>query len=383
MEKILRPEYFGGVLFDRKKVSYRFISKEETSKLKSAEVDFREANDAPKGVLSAPIRVYWEITRQCGMGCPQCFTGSGRPSENELSLDESLKLVNDLRKDNVLEVRVTGGEPTEKVGWQDILHLAKEKGMVVTLNTHGSYDDARRDNIADLNLDQVIISLDGPKEIHRMSRGDSYDKVIDTLRYFREKGTPLRVNTLLRKAVLPHLEEVVEIVHDYTDELCFMQLKPIGRAGRILDEMPSINEVFEADRRIKELRKRYNLKISASYDIIYEGRVKPASDLDLTTCAAGLRGCNIDSEGNIYACGFMEELGTDLSLGNIRKDNLLGIWYHSAELKQFREKNLAKAAECRECELLKNPCFGSCIVLEIYKERKSPDKKDPYCAKCC
>jgi radical SAM protein with 4Fe4S-binding SPASM domain len=48
--------------------------------------------------------------------------------------------------------------------------------------------------------------------------------------------------------------------------------------------------------------------------------VKPAVDLDLTTCAAGFRGCNIDSKGDIYACGFLEELSSEFKLGNIKAD---------------------------------------------------------------
>jgi radical SAM protein with 4Fe4S-binding SPASM domain len=384
--KILREEYFGGVLYDRNKVSYRFLGKEETEQLRaSKEAELREARyqDAPRQVLSAPIRIYWEITRRCDKRCPQCFTASGKPVEDELSLEDSLRVVDGLRKDNVLEIRITGGEPTTKNGWEKIIRHALDCGIAVTLNTHGSYDDSLREKIAALKTDQVIVSLDGPQEVHDSSRGrGSFYRVMGTIKYFYEKKVPVRVNTLLTKDVLPYLETVTELVRDYVGELCFMQLKPIGRGGKLLDSMPTFQEVYEVDKRINILRSKHpHLRISTSYDIISEGLVMPAPDLDLTTCAAGMRGCNIDSRGDIYACGFLEELGSKFKLGNIKAAgfSVLRTWYDSGELKRFRTQNLEKARKCRSCSYLRNPCFGSCIVMESYASTKSPHRIDPYC----
>jgi radical SAM protein with 4Fe4S-binding SPASM domain len=385
--KILREEYFGGVLYERERVSYRFLNKEETEKLKdSGEIELRETrHDAPKEVLSAPVRIYWEITRKCDKRCPQCFTASGEPLKGELPLEDCLSVVEGLRKDNVLEIRITGGEPTSKKGWEDIIRHAQERGIAVTLNTHGSYDDDIRERIAALKTDQVIVSLDGLQEIHDSTRGHgSFSRVMGTIINLTKKKVPVRVNTLLTRAMLPQLESIAGLVKDYVVELCFMQLKPIGRGGRLLEYMPSFREIYDADRRIKILRDKYpHMRISTSYDIISEGLVMPAPDLDLTTCAAGMRGCNIDSKGDIYACGFLEELGSGFRLGNIKADgfSVLRTWYDSDELKRFRMQSLEKAGKCRSCVYLRNPCFGSCIVMESYASSKSRDDIDPYCYK--
>ncbi len=386
--KILREEYFGAVLYDREKISYRFLNNHETGEQKNSEyVEFRKLNheEVPKKVLSAPIRVYWEITRKCDRNCPQCFTLSGKPVEHELSFEDSLKFIHRLREDNIIELRITGGEPTLKKGWEEIIRLALDIGLVVTLNTHGSYDDERRKKIAGLKPDQVIVSLDGPMNLHNSTRGEnSFNLVLGTIKYLSEKKIPVRVNTLLTKDILSSLEEIIRIIEDYAVELCFMQLKPIGRGGKLLENMPTIQEIYMADEEINLLRKKYPyLKISTSYDIISEGSVMPAPDLDLTACAAGLRGCNIDSTGDIYACGFLEELGHEFKLGNIKDDDfsVLKTWYNSKKLKKFREQNLKKSEKCKSCSYIRNPCFGSCIVMDNYKELKSLNKKDPYCYK--
>jgi len=292
-------------------------------------------------------------------------------------------VVEGLRKDNVLEIRITGGEPTTKKGWEQIVRRAMDCGMAVTLNTHGSYGVAMRERIAALKIDQVIVSLDGPALVHDSSRGPgSFDRVMGTIRYFFEKQVPVRVNTLLTRDVLPFLDHIVDLVDGIVVELCFMQLKPIGRGGQLLVLMPTFQEIYRADQRIAKLRSQHpGLRISTSYDIITEGRVMPAPDLDLTTCAAGMRGCNLDSQGDIYACGFLEELGSQFKLGNMKAAgfSILGTWYGSEELKRFRVKNLDRAQRCRSCGYHRNPCFGSCIVMDSYALTKSPTGTDPYC----
>ena len=384
--KILREEYFGGVLYDREKLSYRFLNKEETEHLKHSKgVESREAKykNAPKQVLSAPIRIYWEITRRCNKRCPQCFTSSGKPMVGELSLEDSLRVVEGLRKDNVLEIRITGGEPTTKKGWEKIIQHALDHGLIVTLNTHGCYNDNLREKIAALKPDQVIVSLDGPHDIHDSNRGQgSFGQVLETIWFLCKRKVPVRVNTLLTKDVIPHLETVTKLVKDHIVEICFMQLKPIGRGGKLLSSMPTFWEIYEVNKRINLLRSQYpHLRISTSYDIISEGLVIPAPDLDLTTCAAGMRGCNIDSKGNLYACGFLEELGDEFNLGNLKLADfsLRQIWYASENLKLFREQNLAQAKLCRSCNFLKSPCYGSCIVMQKYATTKSKNGIDPYC----
>lgn len=384
--RILREEYFGGILYDRQKINYFFLNREETKQLRdSKDVEFREVTyqNAPRGVISAPVRIYWEITRQCDKQCPQCFTSSGKPVEGELSLEDCLSVVEGLRKDNVLEIRITGGEPTTKEDWEEIIRYALNCGLVVTLNTHGCYDDPVREKIAKLKPDQVIVSLDGPQKIHDSIRGrGSFSLTMETIKYLSKKKVSVRVNTLLTKDVLPHLEVVVELVKDYVAELCFMQLKPIGRGGNLIDSMPTFQQMYEVDKRINLLRRNnQRLRISTSYEIISVNIVKPAPDLDLTTCAAGMRSCNIDSRGDIYACGFLEELGNEFKLGNIKASSfsVLKTWYESEELNKFRIKNLQKARKCRSCIYFRNPCFGSCIVMDSYASLKSKDRKDPYC----
>jgi radical SAM protein with 4Fe4S-binding SPASM domain len=383
---ILREEHFGGVIYERENISYRFLSIQQTLDMKTSdeEIDIRSPKESPqKGIISAPIRVYYEITRKCNLRCPHCFTSSGQIIENELTIEEHLKVIDGLRKDNVIEVRITGGEPTQRKGWDTIVGYALQRGLVTVLNTNGVYNDKVRKKIADLEIDQVDISLDGPRYLHDSIRGKgTFDSVLETIKYLCRRNTRVRVNTLLTPHILPYMEEVIATVEGFCDQICFLQMKPIGRGEDSFASLPSTKEICDADRKIKGLREKYpHIRISAGYNVVPDKMTLLDPDTDLTSCAAGLRACNIDSTGNIYACGFQEELGLDFSLGNIKSEgfSLLNIWYNSAELSSFRMQSLEKTQFCQTCRYYKKPCLGSCIVMNQYKLLKSPTKRDPYC----
>jgi len=385
---ILREENFGGILFDRHNLTYKFLSHEEVEQLDKNFYQLRKTNkEYPDNkIISAPVRVYWEITRKCNLKCPQCFNNSTSALPGELDLEECLKVIRGLKSDGVIEVRITGGEPTQKEGWDKLVACATEEGLVVSLNTNGVFsDDSTVEKIGRSGIDQVIVSVDGPKKIHEESRGKgNFKKVIKTIKKLNYYQTSVRANILLTKKVLPYIEEMVYFLKDMVQEICFMQLKPIGRGGKILSLAPSHLKMIEVDKRLGLLRKSYpELKISSGYDFIPTKKIIPVPCLDLTTCASGFRGCNLDSRGNIYSCGFLEEISCDYSLGNIVKESysLLDVWHNSNKLNSFRKANLRKTRKCQKCQHFRKVCFGSCVVMEQYKLRKSISGRDPYCYK--
>ena len=69
---------------------------------------------------SFPFILGWELTLACNLRCRHCGTAAGEPREKELTLDESLKICDQLPELLVQEVDFTGGEPLMMPGWQKI-----------------------------------------------------------------------------------------------------------------------------------------------------------------------------------------------------------------------------------------------------------------------
>ncbi len=428
---ILREEYFGASVIRRKNLTFFFLNEWQTEFLKEiphasirasmqsvsarshvplsdlerfaseqqakgmlgregeSEYTVREMTEdkqsLPRGILKSPLRLYFEVTRKCNLRCKNCFSSSGNAFTDELTHAEVLKTLDELRAADVLEARITGGEPTQRDGWRDIISHAKDLGLAVSLNTNGVYPDPNvRDDILRLGVDQVIISLDGNKDAHESLRGEgTYAKTLETIRYLSERANNVRINTILKEETVPHIPKLIHMAHDLGTEMCFILLRPVGRGEELFDAIPSLHALYDGVRLVKELRKQYpETKILTSYDVIQANAVMAAPDVDLTGCAAALRGCGISSKGRVECCGFLAELTDEYTPGNIRDHgySVLSMWRNSPRVQAFRELNIARNKECVQCPSYDVACFGSCAAMHVYRS-VNPRGKDPYCVR--
>jgi len=104
-------------------------------------------------------------------------------------------------------------------------------------------------------------------------------------------------------------------------------------------------------------------RIQTSFDIISPREVKPAPDLDLNTCAAGIAGCNINSRGEFAACAFLAEMAREYNCASIRDTgySVLPFWRTDRRLAVFRERSVAKAKGCLSCEYYMTRCKGHAL----------------------
>ncbi len=159
---VARKEHFGYVLFDMDKLVHKFV---------------RSIDEVPEGsemlperlfertdILSAPIRIYWELTNACNLRCKHCHNASGKPLEEELSTEEAIKVLQGMKRDNIFDVRFSGGEPTQRSDWFEILSESKRLGLATSLNTNGVYGlqhDLVIERFKALDPQQITFSIDG------------------------------------------------------------------------------------------------------------------------------------------------------------------------------------------------------------------------------
>ena len=70
-----------------------------------------------------PEQIYqavFEITNRCNLRCPHCASDSGVARAEEMSLDQALHVVEDLRKLGCQELALLGGEPFLRPDWYEI-----------------------------------------------------------------------------------------------------------------------------------------------------------------------------------------------------------------------------------------------------------------------
>lgn len=391
---IIREELFGYTFFDKPKLRHTFVLGENLDAfLKSRNLSMDDCKylkakrkDYRKDIIYSPIRIYYELTLACNLRCKSCFNRSGKPRAYELITEEVLKSLNDLREANVLDLRFTGGELTKRPDWFEILRFAKKLGFAVSCNTNATYlDDEINKKFADLDIEQVTVSIDGRKEHHEINRGShTFDRTITNLKRMRELGVKLRINTLINKYSVDDLEYMLELASKYVTEINFFITRFIGRGGEFKNDgnLATFEQFYEMSKQANKLRPKYpNLNIlhfeQATVD--NSSRSGTYDDFGLKVGPPdGSTRFNIMSDGSLWAGGYIPYVDASYELGNIKTDDIYDVWQKSEKLEQFREEARGLELFCRECDKYGKTCPGPNFELELLRE-KDRTITNPYC----
>lgn len=78
------------------------------------------------------------LTNKCNLACPHCYMFSGRPNDGELTTEEVRKLLYDYKLvAKGTRVTFSGGEPTSRIDFFQIILYAHELGLKVKVLTNG------------------------------------------------------------------------------------------------------------------------------------------------------------------------------------------------------------------------------------------------------
>lgn len=170
-----------------------------------------------------PIYGNLELTPLCNMNCDMCFV---RLSPSELktlgrlrTVDEYVRLAEEMRQVGVLFLQLTGGEPLTYPGFRELyLHLERI-GMIVTVNTNATLlDDEWADFLGAHPPRRINVTLYGTNNevYHSLCHLDNgFDKVRAGIRRLKERGVMVKLNySLTRKNSGQMLQEAFEIADD-------------------------------------------------------------------------------------------------------------------------------------------------------------------------
>lgn len=389
---VLRDETFGGTLYDRQLLRHRFVSHNEINsgignngaEIESSEKWKGDVGNAPEGLLYAPTRIYFELTRECNLRCVHCFNSSAKPISGEMNTEEMMQCLEGLRKDNIFDLRFTGGELTVRTGWFDVLKSAKDLGFTVSVNTNGVYKnfDETINKLVSLDLDQITVSIDGNKEHHESIRGkNTFDKSMRTLQILKEAGAKLRTNTVITNLSLEDAEEIVSIVSPYVDEVAFFHMRMTGRAQGILEKAVTFEELHKFNMGMEIIKNRYpNTRMFfGELAMVVNSTINNKFGLKLGG-PDGFTRFNLLADGSVWAGGYVPYIDPKLNLGNVKNENfsLLNIWRNSPILNYFREWSGSLVERCLTCVEFEKRCPGVNVEMELIR-KNSPQIGNPYC----
>lgn len=389
---VLRDEYFGGTLYDRKLLKHKFVSRDEISagisvnnqSVENFEKWGADTKEFENGLIYSPTRIYFEMTRKCNLRCDHCFNSSGEPLPNEMTTDEMMLSMEGLRKNNIFDLRFTGGELTTRPDWFDVLKRAKELGFTVSVNTNGVYNNFSEtvSKLSSLDLNQITVSLDGDEEHHEKIRGKhTFSKTLKTLEALKQLGANLRTNTVITKLSVDDAEKIISIVSPYVSEVAFFHMRMTGRAQNILDKTTSFDELYQFNMEMENVRRKYpNINMFfGELAMVVNSTINNKFGLR-SGGPDGFTRFNILADGSVWAGGYVPFICPELNLGNIKDENydILNIWRNSTILNNFRSWSGELVDRCLECTEFSKRCPGVNVEMELIR-KNFPKIGNPYC----
>jgi len=391
----IRQEPFGYTVFDKDRLRHRLALPGEVEQiLQTMQVNADECEQMSlnrersfrNDLLVAPVRVYYEITLACDLRCRVCFNSSGKSRTTELSTQEVMESLHRLKEAKVLDVRFTGGEPTQRNDWHQILECAKQLGFAVSCNTNAAYINSETAHqLANLHLDQITVSLDGNEKQHDTNRGKgSFTRTLCNLKIMHHLGARLRINSLVTKLSLPDVPYLIQTAAELTDEINLFTPVFVGRGkGKETDFAVTESEHAEMARIVNGLKPQYpNLNI-----LFFSQVTKITSIDDISALKFGLKPgypsgtttLNITSDGGIWCGGYVPYIDPTLCLGNIKTDDLITVWQTNPKLERMRDDAGLLMRFCQECpESIQQRCQGAKYETELERLVR-PEATNPWC----
>jgi pyrroloquinoline quinone biosynthesis protein E len=330
--------------------------------------------------VRAPIGLLAELTHRCPLQCPYCsnplaLERAGAELPTEIWLDV-LAQAADL---GVLQLHLSGGEPTVRRDLEEIVAQAARVGLYSNLITAGVLLTRERlERLALLGLDHVQISIQDAQAANadRIARyPNAHGRKLDVAGWVRALGLPLTLNAPVHRQNIDSLSAIIELAVSLGARR--LEVAHVQYYGWALNNrqalMPTRAQVLDSAELVERARERLKgvLVIDFVVPDYYARRPKP--------CMGGWgRGImNVTPSGKALPCHAAETI-PGLAFDNVREKRLADIWLHSDAFRRFRGSQWMPEP-CRSCEFQEVDWGGCrCQALAFAGDAALTD---PACAK--
>jgi pyrroloquinoline quinone biosynthesis protein E len=325
-----------------------------------------------------PIGMLAELTHRCPLQCPYCSNPLElEKAAGELSTDEWRRVLTDAAELGVLQLHLSGGEPTLRRDLEQIVAHAAVQGLYTNLITAGVLlDEARVASLKAAGLDHVQLSLQAADAVTADRVGGykgGHGKKLAIARHIRAAGLPLTVNAVVHRQNLDGLEAMIGLALELgAHRLEVAHVQYYGWALKNRAALMPTRAQLEAATEIVE-RERARLKGRLAIDYVvpdyYARRPKPCMG------GWGRAVLNVDPKGRVLPCHAAASIPS-LHFASVRDLPLRAIWQASPAFQAFRGADWMPEP-CRSCPL-KEQDFGGCRC-QAMALTGDPRNTDPAC----
>jgi PqqA peptide cyclase len=299
----------------------------------------------------APVGLLAELTHRCPLQCPYCsnpiaLEGAG----SELDTAAWQDVMRQAAQLGVLQLHLSGGEPTVRRDLEEIVATAAEAGLYTNLVTAGVLLSLPRlKELAARGLDHVQLSIQDvePGNADRIAHYDgAHTKKRELCRWVRELNLALTINAPMHRQNIDRLDGIIEFAVEMgADRLEVAHVQYYGWAlSNRAALMPTRAQAMRSVEIVREARERLKgiLVIDFVVPDYYATWPKP--------CMGGWgRGIiNVTPSGKVLPCHAAETI-PGLAFDNVRDKPLAEIWRHGQAFERFRGTEWM-LEPCRSCD---------------------------------
>jgi radical SAM protein with 4Fe4S-binding SPASM domain len=310
---------------------------------------------------NTPRYVVWELTTLCDHACGHCGSRAAKARPDELSLQETLAVADQLAALGTTEVTLIGGEAYLFDGLLDLLRHLQALGIRTSIQTGGwGVTDELAADLKAAGLRAMGVSVDGTEATHDRLRAKvgSHAAALRSIRAARAAGLVVSANSQVNRLTAGVLEETARLLHDAGVQVWRCQLTvPMGRAAdtpdvilqpwqvlEVLDTLGALQIAFaeEAAADGRPLRDVFNIVAGNNLGYYSPHELILRSDpggvaRQWTGCQAGVFTMSIESNGTIKACPSLPTAPYDG--GNVRELSLATAWGTAPALNFVQKRN--------------------------------------------
>ncbi len=314
---------------------------------------------AVSATIKPPLAMLAELTHRCPLQCPYCSNpiDLNRRGE-ELRTEEWESVLHQSAALGVLQVHLSGGEPTLREDLTAIIAAAATVGLYTNLITAGvrlSKDRLR--SFADAGLNHVQVSLQDSEAAganHIVNYRHAFEQKIATAKRVRELNLPLTINAVVHRQNLDHVQDIIDLaVQLDAHRLEIANVQYYGWALRNRSVlMPTPEQVERSIAIVERARKTHDDKIMIDYVVPDYHARRPKRCMD----GWGSQFFVVTPRGYVLPCHAAETI-TGMTFSSVRDRTLKWIWHNDEAFNRFRGTDWMPEP-CRGCEYRKRDLGG-------------------------
>jgi pyrroloquinoline quinone biosynthesis protein E len=327
----------------------------------------------------APVGMLCELTHRCPLQCPYCSNPTDLERANtELTTAEWQDVMRQAGELGILQVHLSGGEPTARKDLEEILDAAVKAGLYTNLITAGvTLTRDRMMKLAEIGLDHVQLSIQDvdPENADRISAyKGGFAKKIEVSQWAKEAGMALTINAPIHRQNIHNVPRMIEFAIECGAgriEIAHVQYYAWALLNRS-SLMPTRESFMTAAKQVEEAREKYKgiIVIDMVVPDYYAKFPKP--------CMGGWAKqiLNVTPSGRVLPCHAAESI-THLQFDNVKDRKLADIWLNGDVFNKYRGTEWMKEP-CRSCPR-KEIDFGGCRC-QAFALTGDATNTDPACS---